>query len=142
MKFTEEHKRKISEAKKGKPNLLLRGKKRPPFSKEWKKKISDSKKGRNHPNWGKHLSEKTRFLIGVKQKGKLNNGWKGSKVGYWGIHKWIIRTYGQPDTCEHCGKTGLKGKQINWASINHKYERHRRNWIRLCVKCHSIYDKI
>lgn len=66
--------------------------------------------------------------------------WKGKDASYQAKHSWIIRHFGQPDTCEHCKKSGLKGKFINWANISGKYLRKRKDWLRLCVRCHFKYD--
>jgi hypothetical protein len=67
--------------------------------------------------------------------------WKGDKVGYSGLHKRIRREFGQPDTCEHCHKSGLTGKQIHWANKSGMYKSERSDWLRLCVTCHRRYDK-
>jgi hypothetical protein len=69
-----------------------------------------------------------------------SNSWKGEDVGYNGLHKWVIKHLGTPDTCEHCNKTGLKGRQIHWANKDHTYKRNLEDWIRLCVSCHKLYD--
>lgn len=59
--LSDEHKKKLSIALKGKTSWC-KGKKRPPFSDEWKKNISQSKKGlhvgNKNPNWrgAPHLS--------------------------------------------------------------------------------------
>lgn len=67
--------------------------------------------------------------------------WKGEKVSYGGLHYWVSRKLGKPTTCEHCGKTGLKGKFIHWANKSHQYKRELSDWIRLCAECHKKYDK-
>lgn len=54
-----EHRLKIKNSKLGKPRSL-----------ETRLKISASLKGKNHPNYGKHLSEKTRIKIGNKSRGR------------------------------------------------------------------------
>ena len=66
--------------------------------------------------------------------------WKGDDAGVSAIHKWVYRKLGNPETCEHCGKTGLKGNKINWANTDHKYKRDLKYWIRLCISCHRKYD--
>lgn len=67
-KFSEEHKRKLSEALKGKPR-----------SEETKRKISENHadfSGENHPMYGKTHSEETRRQISETRKGShwYNNG--------------------------------------------------------------------
>jgi group I intron endonuclease len=68
-KQTDEAKRKISEARKGKPNGRL-GKR---LSDETRAKMSASQSGESHPNFGKHLSEETRAKISEAEKGELGN---------------------------------------------------------------------
>lgn len=41
------------------------------FSEEHKRKLSEAKKGEKHPNYGKHLPEETRRKIGEAQKNKV-----------------------------------------------------------------------
>ena len=71
--------------------------------------------------------------------GAKNHMWK-KKPGYDAIHDWVIRWKGRPETCEVCGKTGLKGRWIHWANIDHKYRRVLDDYIRMCSKCHGQYD--
>lgn len=75
------------------------------------------------------------------KKGDQHWNWSGDQVTYRALHKWVVKVLGQPDTCEHCGKSGLSGRQIHWANISRKYLRDKNDWIRLCVKCHKKYDK-
>lgn len=70
--FSEETRRKMSEARKSKPghqqseeakrkiSESLKGRRR---SEETKMKMSESKSGEKHPNFGKHLSEETKRKI-------------------------------------------------------------------------------
>ena len=137
------------------------------FSEETKKKISTTlknyyKNGGIHPNLGKKFSEKTKkklsqakigkkrapfsqqHLINLRnavKKGKEHYLWRGNKVKYVALHDWVRYYLGKPRRCEHCGKTNLKGHKIHWANRSHKYKRDLNDWIRLCVKCHKIYDK-
>lgn len=118
-KLTEEHKLKLREAKLG-------------------KKMSETtkEKHRQHSH-----SLATRKKMSESHKGERSYNWKGDKVGYYGLHSWVSKNLGKPDKCEHCGKDGLFGKKIHWANKSGKYFRELGDWIRLCVVCHSAYDK-
>lgn len=67
-------------------------------------------------------------------------GWKDKRVGYSGLHKWVNKYLGHPDTCEHCGKSGLSGHDIHWANKSGEYKRDLTDWLRLCSVCHGKYD--
>lgn len=95
--------------------------------------------------WNKGLkiqtnTGRTHFKKGVC--GEEHSQWKGDDVGYSGVHTWVKKEYGQPDKCEQCGKSGLKGHQINWANKSGEYKRDIKDWLRLCRKCHHKYDGI
>lgn len=119
--------------------------------KAWNKGLTGWTKNTNagfqegHPqfNTGKthfykgHLKPKNAYSF---NKGKNNPFWKGNSVGYFALHSWIRRELGKSDICEHCGKSGLKGRQIHWANKSGEYKRELTDWIRLCVRCHSGYD--
>lgn len=66
--------------------------------------------------------------------------WKGNDVSYSGLHYWVARKLGKPDSCEFCGKSGLKGRHIQWANKSGKYLRDLSDWLRLCYWCHKKYD--
>lgn len=95
-------------------------------SEEIRKKISLAKKGRHH------ISGR---VIGVS-----NGKWKGDDVGYGGLHTWVSRKLGKPNTCEFCGKSGLTGQKIQWANKSGRYHRNVNDWLRLCRSCHRKYD--
>ena len=69
---SEETKKKIAEAHKGKPS----GNKGKHFSEEHKKNIGEANKGKQGPNKGKHFSEETRRKMAEARKGMrwFNNG--------------------------------------------------------------------
>lgn len=99
---------------------------------------------------GEHVSKKTEFVKGqnvwnkgieyIKLRNEKHPKWKGNIVGYEALHTWIARKLGKPKTCEHCGKSGLTGRQIHWANKYHTYIRNLNDWIRLCSICHGKYD--
>jgi len=92
---------------------------------------------------GIHLSPKSEFKKGNTPWNKglrdeQTNGWKGSEVGYDGVHDWVERHLGKPKKCAFCGTT--KEKVYQWSNKDHKYKRRLSDYQRLCVKCHHRYD--
>lgn len=85
-------------------------------------------------NTGKKWSAETH----AKRDKEMHHNWKGDKVTYWGIHKFIAFHKGRPRTCEHCKRTDAK--IYDWANKSHEYKRDLDDWIRLCRKCHIAYD--
>jgi hypothetical protein len=83
-----------------------------------------------------NIKGKDHWLYGVQPA-----NYKGEKAGYTSKHQWVARHYGQPTMCEHCQTNNLIGHQINWANISGEYKRDRTDWVRLCVKCHRLFDK-
>lgn len=75
LKHSNETKKKISEALKGKPNLSRIGKS---LTEETKKKISESLKGEKNYFYGKHLSE--------EHKRKISEGKRGKNHHFYGKH--------------------------------------------------------
>ena len=66
------------------------------------------------------------------------NAWKGEKVGYSGLHKWVTKHLGKPKKCTYCSST----EHVEWANISREYKRDLKDWIALCRSCHHIYDEI
>ena len=73
-----------------------------------------------------------------KISGKNNGHWKGENASYSSKHKWVTNHFGKPKKCEHCGTT--TAKKFEWANISQLYKRIRKDWIRLCTKCHQKQD--
>lgn len=111
---------------------------------ESRAKMSKAAAGRESPFKGKKHSVKTIAKISAHRKGKVVENehyeWKGDAVGYRTLHKWVVKHLGQPETCTHCKKSGLKGRKIGWANISHEYYRRLDDWMRLCTRCHRAYD--
>ena len=73
-------------------------------------------------------------------RGEKHPLWKGDKVGYRGLHYWIIRQKkGRAMKCSLCGKTG-GGKKIQWANKDGKYRRKATDYFALCASCHKKHD--
>jgi hypothetical protein len=115
-----------------------------PLSKEHIQKIREAHangmEGKKHSVETRQKMRLTALKNGNKpliRYGKENHNWKGDKAGYWTLHKWIVKERGRPDTCEHCGKSGLKGRSIHWANKSRKYKRDLEDWLRLRHLCHN-----
>ena len=65
-----------------------------------------------------------------------NPAWKGDKVGYIALHKWIRKRKIKPEFCEECHKS--KSKDL--ANISGKYLRDINDFRWLCRKCHIHND--
>lgn len=117
------------------------------FSEEAKKNMSEAQKGKTAWNKGKKLSKKHREKMSEAHKGKpaywnigeKSPNWKGENVSYRELHKWIVKQLGKPIKCEHCGAIRDK-KRFHWANIDHKYRRNIDDYISLCGSCHKKYD--
>lgn len=70
--------------------------------------------------------------------GKENPQWKGNKAGYFAIHNWLRRNFGEAKQCEFCKSK----KWIQWANISKSYQRDIKDWKALCVVCHRRFDGI
>ena len=54
-------------------------------------------------------------------------------------HKLMEKEYGKKKFCERCHKNNEK--EYQWANIDHRYKNDRKDWMRLCAKCHAIIDR-
>lgn len=82
-----------------------------------------------------HANKKLRGYV----SGQRSPNWKGDNASYSAIHYWVSRHRGKPQECERCGTT--KAKKYEWANISQQYKRDFSDWVRLCVPCHSKYDR-
>lgn len=108
-------------------------------SMETRRKLSNALQGRV-------FTEDTKQKMSISHKGRdedKSNSWKGSSVGYSGLHKWVIKNLGSPLECENCGLEGCKNGSkwnIHWANKSREYKRILNDWLALCAKCHKQYD--
>lgn len=142
-KMSEEQKKKISKTHKsfGKNHWTKRISVR--------EKMSLSHKGQTAWNKGKPAPWAKGFPKGNKPwntgehpkcyQNENHPGWKGDKVGYAGIHRWVERKLGKPKKCDDCGTN--KRKMYHWANVSGEYKRDLKDWLRLCVSCHHKLDK-
>jgi hypothetical protein len=86
------------------------------------------------------VTDVTRQKMSLAKKGKFGcetNPWKGESAGYSAVHRWLVKRYGSPKKCEHCGR---ENGRISWANKNHQYKRNIEEYIGLCMSCHKKYD--
>lgn len=139
MRFTDEHKRRISEAQKGVP--------RKPIPDDLKKRLSEMNKGPKHPQYGKHRSEETKRRISQNRRGIGHTEETRKRMS-------ISRMGLKAGAKNHFWKGG-----ISFAPYCHKFnnafkERVREFFGRKCVECgtpenvrklcvhHINYDKM
>lgn len=75
----------------------------------------------------------------VDQKGSKNHQWKGDRVGYSALHKWINNYLTKPNQCALCETT--VSSRFEWANVSGKYLRNFSDWFYLCKSCHTKYDR-
>ncbi len=71
-----------------------------------------------------------------KSLGEKNHSWKGDKVGYASLHRWVQRHKPKPEFCEEC----KKDKPRDLANISGEYKRDVKDFKWVCRKCHMIED--
>jgi hypothetical protein len=87
------------------------------------------------------LQNPVRYWQGkVREQDSGHWGWKGDKVSYAGLHIWVRKHLGTPRKCQHCKNSTLQHRQYHWANKSRQYKRELSDWVRLCVKCHKLYD--
>ena len=152
--FSDTHKKNISIAKKGKPNLKLRGKNHPRWNRKLKNQVCEQCKSMfNSDRLRKFCSNKCRYK---SQSGKeptqlqKNRGikprtyyLKTNKYGSAEAREWRKRVFERDGyTCQICK---IRGGKLNAHHILpfSKYPSERfnvNNGLTLCLKCHSKTD--
>ena len=90
---------------------------------------------------GKKLTDEHRNKLRKPKLGGASQYWFGTASAYKALHYLIGKKFGKPQKCERCKKDGLTGRKIHWANKSKKYSLERKDWMRLCTKCHAFYDK-
>jgi len=99
---------------------------------EHKEEIKEREKSRYH---------RVKILKGYAT-GERSPNWKGNEVGNVALHNWVARHRGRPSVCEHCGlEDPQHPRRFQWANKSGEYKRDLEDWLRLCGKCHFVYDK-
>jgi len=109
-----------------KGNTVWLGKK---LSATHRAKLSLSKIGAKNP------------MFGVKRRNENTIDWSLDRIGYVRLHKWVRRQIGKPNLCSNCNDGTRATKDYHWANISKLYKKDVTDWIRLCAKCHSRWDR-
>ncbi len=97
------------------------------------------KKELHNPSWFKKGEGRIPWNKGKKtpqNTGEKNPIWKGDKVGYRQLHKWVRSRKPVPVLCDKCGKE----KKLQLSNIGNRYTRDLSNWEYLCSDCHVRKD--
>ncbi|SRR6266851_2158425 len=86
-----------------------------------------------NPSWFKpgHVS------VATFPEGYRPANFKVEDFGYDTLHDWVRRHRGKPIKCEHCDSTA----NLQWANKSWEYKRELDDWLELCSRCHSKYDR-
>ncbi len=147
-KLSEETKRKISEAQKGRKNYWMIGDKNPAKRLEVRKKISKAKKGKKRPDMVGYknpakkpeVREKiSEALKGINHVRENNPSWKENwnNLSIQQKHNRMRYVIHKTDYCWICKK---KIKKLHLANKDHRYRNCLEDWYWICPKCHKIYD--
>jgi NUMOD3 motif len=111
------------------------------------------KSGQAAPAFGHEVSASARLRIGAAQRGRKaslqtrkklseartgenNSGWKGSEVGYKGLHMWVNSHKVKSGKCSTCSFSG----PTEWANISGLYFRDLDDFAEMCKDCHREFD--
>lgn len=114
------------------------------YSEEQRRQMSERSKGQRHSPDTEFKKGNPGHWLGKKRGNMMDEqhpNYKGEKVSYSGLHKWVTDRLGKPRHCAYCQDDTKKGDRMyQWANISHSYKRELSDWIRLCAKCHKAYD--
>lgn len=91
-------------------------------SEEQLKRMSES-------NIGKHSIKRPDIT------GEKHHYWKGDKVSYRNLHRWVESKLGKAHLCEN--NSSHKSTRYHWANISHEYKRDLADWKQLCPSCNG-----
>ncbi len=91
-----------------------------------------------------YCSRQCHMIFSKNRRAEEHYNWKGDKIEYSPLHRWICRNWGNPPKCELCNKIGERKTRvwnIQWSNKDGLYTRNKEDWWGLCVPCHKKYDK-
>ena len=118
----------LSKEAKEKLRIINTGKK---LSEKTIEKIRLAQTGNKNALGYKHTKEHNR-KIGIANSGENSGNYKGDKVGYKGLHKWVRNNKPKPQFCENCNEY----PPYDTANISGLYKRDINDFRWLCRKCH------
>ena len=126
-KFTEEHKRKISIAKRREKSFMF-GKH---LSEETKRRISEKKRGKNHHFWGKHFSKEHKKNLSDAIKGKHHTKVTKQKLSEMYKGKTYEEIFGEKRALEIKRKIGKasKGHKLSIEIRKKMSGKNHHNWL-------------
>lgn len=69
-------------------------------------------------------------------RGETHYLWQKGKISYGGIHSWIRKKLGNAKLFKcSCGAPAK-----HWSNVDHKYKRNVKDFVPMCVPCHTKYD--
>lgn len=109
----------------------------------WNKGLTREMDNRIPQPWlGKNISielkEKLRILAS-ERIGEKHPNWKGDKVSYRSLHKWVERNLGKAFRCMI--NEAHKSTRYHWANISKEYKRDLSDWMMMCPSC-NCRDRI
>lgn len=57
---------------------------------------------------------------------------------YHSLHHWVEKNLGKPRECSNCHRTDAT--RYHWANISKEYKWEIDDWVRLCPRCHKLFD--
>lgn len=110
---------------------------------KWRSKIGI--RGSKNPNWkgGHFCQDCNKKLCSTYKSKRCRECWKKSieSTNYSALHQWVYRQKGAPMICQNCKRKITNRRFIHWANKSGKYLRDLSDWIRLCAKCHKVFDR-
>ena len=84
-----------------------------------------------------HTAEARERMTSIAKRGPDHPDWKGDRVAYSTIHRWLSWVATKTGACSVCGDERI----TQWANLSGEYRRDVRDFAEMCVPCHKRYDR-
>lgn len=78
------------------------------------------------------------YLTKKAAERRLYPNFQGTVQEYKKLHKWVGQNFVKPNDCERCGIS--TAKRYDWATVDNRYTKLRKDWEYLCRSCHIKSD--